>query len=350
MTKKIILLSSALALVFLAGFTLYNNKAEIDAAASYTEEIDNVPVQVLTVQTRSLPQQYQFTGTFQPHREVSFGAEMQGKVVRSYVQEGQYLPQGKTIAKLDDSMLQLQLKSQLNQKDASEVNLASQKALLDKSQADLNRFEKLKADQAVADITYENQQLNHTQAENGYEATALNLKGLDIAIETTLKQIDKTVVKAPISGYLTMKQFEVGSMVAPNMPLGQITDISQLKLVAMVPEKQVVQLQVGQEVEIRADVYPGHVFTGTLSRLASKGDQNHHFKVEVLIDNQDEAHALKAGMYGSLHVQSREETESIFVPSTLLVGSSGQTQVYVIEDGQALLRHVKTGTSIGRPD
>lgn len=346
MTKKLIFAALGLALLTLAGFTLARNKSEINEAATYREPIGKVPVQVLTVRPTLHAPAFRYSGLLEPAREVSFGAELQGKISQTFVQEGAYLPAGKAIAKLDDRMLQLQLQSQQNQKALAEVSLQTQQALAQKTETDMTRFDNLKQNDAVADISYQNQKLNHTQVQGGLEAQRLSLKGADLALQTTQTQLDKTVIKAPISGYLTRKQFEVGSIVAPGAPMGTITDISQLKLVVMVPEQQVVAFQLGQKVAVRAEVYPAAVWEGTLTQIAAKGDQNHNFKVEVMIENDNEAHPLKAGMYGSLELASAREVERILIPNTALLGSGEQLQVYVVQDGKARLQPVKTGTSV----
>ena len=347
MIKKIIFSLVGIGLVALAAFQLYGNKQEINEAATYKEVIGDIPVEVMTVKSEKHNQNLNFTGTFEPVKEVSFGAETQGKIVQVFVNEGDYLTAGKTIAKIDDSMLQLQLQSQQNQKAVSTVQLETQKAMLSKTETDVQRFNNLQKDGAVADLTLENQKINLTQVKGGVQANELGLKGMDIAMQITNEQISKTVVKAPISGYLTMKNFEVGAMASPNMPLGMITDVSDLKLAVMITEKQVINFRIGQKVDITADVFPNKTFSGKITQIATKGDRNHNFKVEVLIKNTDKNYPLKAGMYGSLSTQSTTKEDMIFVPNSILVGTGNQVQIYVLENGKAVLRDITTGGSIG---
>jgi len=347
MIKKIIFSVIGVGLVALAAIQLYGNKQEINEAATYKEEIGNIPVEIMEVTAEKVNQKLKFTGTFQPFKEVNFGAETQGKIVQVYVNEGDYLTAGRTIAKIDDGMLQLQLQSQANQKSVSQVQLETQKVVAAKAEKDVQRFNNLKSDGAVADLTFENQKLNLTQVKSGVQANELGLKGMDIAMEITNEQISKTVIKAPISGYLTMKNFEVGTIAAPNMPLGMITDVSNLKMVAMVTEKEVVRFRTGQTVEVSADVFPTKTFTGKIMQIATKGDQNHNFKVEVLIQNNNKNYPLRAGMYGTLTAQTATTENAIFLPNSILLGNSKQAQVYVINNGKAILKNVTTGGSIG---
>ncbi|MDP5139674.1 MAG: efflux RND transporter periplasmic adaptor subunit [Spirosomaceae bacterium] len=346
MTKKIIFGIIGIALVVLAAFKLYNNKSEINEAAAFKEERGNIPVETLIVQEEIFEQGYKFTGTFNPDREVNFGAEMQGKIIKTFANEGDYLAVGSPIAKIDDSMLKLQLQNQETQLQVAQVNVETQQTLAAKSKADLERFQNLKKDDAVADITFENQKLNNAQASAAASISKLNVESAKTAIATTKEQLTKTLIKAPISGYLTMKQFEVGSIVAPGAPMGVITNTSNLKLTVMIPENQVIQFRKGQTVSVNADVYPNRQFTGKINQIAAKGDPNHNFKVEVTLTNSNREFPLKAGMYGNLNVSSTQPIKGIFVPNSILQKNENRVQVYVIDNGKAVLRNVNTGITV----
>jgi len=84
-----------------------SDKKEIDQAAQFREKISNVPVQITKVAYQALDYEYAYLGSFAPVREVSFGAETQGKIIQIYVQEGDVLSQGQLLAKIDDEKLRL---------------------------------------------------------------------------------------------------------------------------------------------------------------------------------------------------------------------------------------------------
>ncbi|WP_338813120.1 efflux RND transporter periplasmic adaptor subunit [Bernardetia sp. Wsw4-3y2] len=344
--KKTIFIIIGVVLVVAVAFRLYSNKSKINEAESYKEEIGNIPVNVVVANLEKQQNELKFTGTFNPIHEVQFGAELQGKITKIFAEEGTFLKAGNPIAKIDDSMLILQLKAQKNQLEVAKVSLTNQEAAAQKSQTDIQRFENLKKDNAVSDITYQNQKLGNTQAQGGLEISKTNVESAKISIQTTQQQIDKTLIKAPITGYFSTKNFEVGSIVSPNMPLGVITDISELELVVMIPEKQVILFKEGQKVELKADVFSATKFEGKVTHISVRGDQSHNFKMKISLKNDNKDKQIKAGMYGSVFIESTQNVEGIFIPSEVIRGNAGQTQVYVAENGKAVLKNVKTGVSI----
>jgi RND family efflux transporter MFP subunit len=345
--KKTIFIIIGIALVALAAFKLYSNKSQINEAATYKEEVGNVPVKILVANSEKQQNELKFTGTFNPIHEVQFGAEIQGKIVKIFAEEGTFMEAGTPITKLDDTMLLLQLESQKNQLEVAQVNLQNQEALAQKSQTDIQRFENLKNDNAVADITYQNQKLSNIQAQGGLAISKTNVESAKIAIQTTQEQISKTLIKAPITGYFSSKSFEVGSIVSSNTILGVVTDISELELVVMVSEKQVILFKEGQKVNLKADVFTNTTFEGKITTISVRGDQNHNFKMKVSVKNDKKGEQIKAGMYGSVFIESTQDVEGIFIPSEVIRGSSDQTQVYVAENGKAILKNIKIGVSIG---
>ncbi len=329
--RRIIIITLVVAILAFFAFRLYSNKTEIDNAATYRETIANVPVQVSKVAFMPIDYEYAYLGSFAPVREVGFGGETQGKIVQIFVQEGDFVGQGQVIAKIDDEKLLIRL-------SAEQVSLENTKASYQKLNRDLQRYENLKEANAVSDIGFEQSKLTERQAE-------LNSKAAEIAIRNTQKDISQTNITAPISGYLTEKRFEVGTIVGNGTLLGTITDISNVKLVAQIPEADILKFQKGQKVKITADVIADKEFEGTIGQISVKADASHNFKVEILVNNAE--NIIKAGMYGKLKGNSTQKQNRLVIPRSSLVGSVKQPQVFVAEDGVAKLKDVVIGSSYG---
>ncbi len=315
MLKKIIFSIVAIVLLIWAFTKLSSNKKAIDDAASYLEVNENIPVQTIKVTRSTYSDQLGFTGTFKAIREVNFGAEMQGKINEIFAEEGEFLPTGKLIAKIDTDLL--------------EVKLRGEEAQLTKATDDLERYKNLMKDSATSDIQLKQIRLNHTMAQ--------------IAVSNSKKQIEKSLIKAPIKGYLTVRNFDKGSIVAPGSPIGTITDISAMKFIAMIPEHQIVLIKEGATVKVFADIYPDSPFEGEISNISVRGDQNHNFKVEVMVQNNNGGLPLKAGMYGRLVVESKNEVTNFLVPRSAFLNETGTAKVFLVKNGIAKLTEVRRG-------
>ncbi|MDX2304179.1 MAG: efflux RND transporter periplasmic adaptor subunit [Microscillaceae bacterium] len=330
--KKVVWILVVLGIIAFFAFTLYSNKKEINQAAQFRDKVTDVPVRVTKAAYQPMDYAYAYLGSFAPIREVSFGAETQGRITQIFVQEGDMLSQGQLLAKIDDEKLRLKLSSE-------QVALENQKSVHQKLTRDLERYENLKEANAVTDINYQQSKLSEKQS-------GFSEKSAAIQIKLTEKDLRLTQITAPISGILTEKRFEVGSVVNFGNPLGTITDISSVKLVALIPEADILKFSQGQEVKVTADVYPDREFVGTITLIGVKADAAHNYKVEVLVSNSREAF-LRAGMYGKIKGKSTQKQDRLLIPRTALVGSIKQPQIFVAQNGTARLRDVVIGDSFG---
>lgn len=404
--KKIILAIFAIALIGGGAYTLFNNKKKIDAAKVQKQENIAVPVAVSILNRQTVNSEFSYIGTFAANKEVNVVAEAQGKILKVFVKEGDYVKQGQTLAKIDDTMLQIQLQtlqSQLATQQAgvrtaesglstAQSGLATAKktvgttqnayqtalTLLDKANKDLARFENLAKENATTDVMVQNAKAGVTQAQAAVnqaeaginqvqggvnqaemaveqakmsiEQARLGVKSVEAQIKTVQEQLAKTSLVAPISGVLTLKNFEVGSMASPAspspIPMGTVTDVSALKLIVMIPEGDILKFSEGQGLQLKTDVYDGVTYSGTVSLISVKSDNAHNYKMEVAVQNSA-ANPIKAGMYGRLVGQSVKGLEGLFIPRNALVGSIKEPKVFVAQSGKALLRPITIGMSSG---
>jgi RND family efflux transporter MFP subunit len=300
-------------------FRLATNKSKIDKETSYRDVIENVSVNTRTVHTSARSTPIDCIGLFRPSREAPVAAEIPGKIVKVAVNEGDFVTQGQVLATLDTSSLSLKREAD--------------RAQYEHSQEDLARYENLNKKAATTDIQLK--QIRLTNTLNG------------IALKNDEDQLGKSRIRAAISGYLTAKNFEVGMVLSPGVPIGQIANTTLLKFTAFVPEYQVVKLAPGQKVTVHADVFPEMAFAGAVAQIAAKGDENHQYKIEVTVNNTSKQYPLKGGMNGTMSLVEKEALKGIFIPRESVVGSTEDPKVYVAAGGRAFLRRVAAGPTLG---
>ena len=314
--KRLAAFAAIAAIIALIVFKLISNKESVETNMYRHDPNLAVLVEAEAVQMRTIGGERRYTGIFEPFREGKIMSEAQGKIVRLGISEGDFVTTGQVVARLDDTLLQLQLQ-------ALDVQIEGYRN-------DLRRYEVLTPAEAVPGVQL--------------EKTKLALKGAAVQRKTILEQISRTAIRAPFPGIVTMKMVETGAVIAPGMPLAQLTDISSLKLTISVPENELSRFRKGQNVSIGADALPGKTLTGQVSLVASKGDAAHNFAVQVLVKNP-QPDALKAGMYGSVIFAEKEAGQALTIPLAALTGSAQAAQVFIVKDGKAKLRDVKLGVS-----
>jgi RND family efflux transporter MFP subunit len=133
----------------------------------------------------------------------------------------------------------------------------------------------------------------------------------------------------------------------PATALYEIVNVSKLKLNVTVNESQVANLKVGTPINVVTNVYPDKTFNGKITFIAAKADASLNFPIEIEISNNAN-NDLKAGMYGTAKFESKQQTQKIMIaPRSAFVGSVSGNQVFVNENGIAVLKKVTAGRIIG---
>ena len=212
-----------------------------------------------------------FSGNFEPYRETKVSADVQGKITRMLVDVGSNVAAGQPIVKLDDALLQLQLK-------AVEVQIEG-------LEADIRRYTVLATAEAIQAVQL--------------EKATLGLKSAEVQRATIKEQIAKTTLKAPFAGVVVAKLSEEGGFAAPGVPLLQIIEIGRLRFTIHVPENDLKQFKLGQSYRIVADAYPDRPVSGRVMMIGSKANVGNTFPVQFGLSNFPN-HLVKAGMFGSV--------------------------------------------------
>jgi len=123
------------------------------------------------------------------------------------------------------------------------------------------------------------------------------------AIEATR---DRLTLVSPVDGVVLDQALHAGELAAPAATVLTVSDLSGVTLTAYVAEDRVGQVQVGQEVRVTVDSYPGRVFRGRVSQIGDEPEYtprnvatveeriNTYYAVDIALDNPDGA--LKPGM------------------------------------------------------
>lgn len=318
MIKKIITAVVIAGLLVAMGIVLSGNKKKIEASKQLPP-VKAVAVSVETVAEKTFSDNLSVLGTIVAHKEVNVVAEAQGRVVEVAFKNGDAVSQGQTLVRMDGELRSAGLM-------AAQVNY-------DKAQADLNRYEALLKDKSIPEAQV--------------EAARFALKAAEAQLITAKRQLADMRIVAPFAGVINTKNVEVGTMLMPGTPVASLVDISSLKVKVSLPEKEVFKIKRGDKASITTDVYTGYAFTGTVDVIGVKGDEAHNYPVEIILQNNDNAHPLKAGMFCKVTFGNMPSRSMLAIPREALVGSAKQPQVYVVNQDKAQLKDVVLGSEAG---
>ncbi len=307
-----------LALAGVGIYVAFGGRPKAEASPQEARMSSDLPVQVNPAARRRLETRLSRTGTIQADNDVVVVSETSGRVLRVLADVGDRRSAGSILVKVDDEL-------KLASFQAAEVGY-------EKSKRDLARFETLIAQKSATDTEFEGARLAAKAAEAQYRAAR--------------RQYQDTEIKSPISGVVAARYINVGSTVAPGTPIAEVVDISKLKVILGIPEREAFSLKAGDPVTVSLDVYPGASFPGTIRNIGAKADDAHNFPVEVSLANPADT-PFRAGLFARVDFTTLMSRETLAIPREALIGSIRDARVYVVEGAVARLRKLTLGDEAG---
>jgi membrane fusion protein, multidrug efflux system len=253
-------------------------------------------------------------GTAFANEQVTVAASVTERIMRLNFDDGQFVRKGQTLAVLA---------------------AAQENAQLDQAQA--------RAREAT-------QQLERVQQlrDRGF-ATKANLDQQVAAADEARAQaaqaqatIGDRVVKAPFSGWVSLRDISAGAIVSAGTEIARISDIGTIKLDFTVPETMLTVLKPGLVIEATSAAYPGQPFHGTIHVIDPVLDPTTRaVKVRALLPNP--GLRLKPGMLLTVQIESAPRM-ALSVPELSVVGEGDDRFVYIVGKGGKVKRTpVETG-------
>lgn len=316
--KTILFWIIALVVVFSSTALLLNNRAKMKARIAKNVILTEFPVTVEPVKYEEIDLTLEYLGSVSAFADVNIQSESPGKIVTVKANLGDYVAKGNLLAKLDD---ELKL-----------ANLQTAEANLQKAKKDFQRFEQLYKDKAINESQFDQAKFVYETAEAQYKIAK--------------KQLEDTKITAPFSGFITMRNAEVGAVVSPNTILFNLVDISNIRVKINVPESDVIKIKEGDKVEVFSDLYPDLKFNGKIQSIGAKADESRTFPVEIIVKN--EGRALRVGMFVRIRIPLTSKSKKILIPREALVGSIKNPKVFIVEKNIARLRDISLGSETSR--
>jgi|NOAtaT_6_FD_contig_91_107112_length_6098_multi_3_in_0_out_0_4 RND family efflux transporter MFP subunit len=310
-----------LAVALLGGLIVWrlaSNKKVIEANKQVVDR-SNVPVAitVANAEKRPISGNLTTTATLDSWTETDISAATAGQLMSLSIDVGSFVSKGQKIGQIDTRL--------------REIGLRQATSTVEKLEKDLQRTRELLEGKAATELNYTELKFNYDNAK--------------LQVEQIQEQIKDAVLTAPASGIISSKRIDVGEFVSPGIPLATITDISRLKAILYMNEKDVYRLSTQQTVKVTCDIFPGQELQGKIVFISPKGDENHNYRVEVALDNPGQK--LKAGTYVKVEFDLGASSEAIQIPKACLPEGMKNPYVYVVQSKKAVLKQLTLGREIG---
>ena len=379
------------------------------ALASRDQSSTTVNDKTEQVESKSLAIKIKSSGSVVPIETVNLSPKQAGKLIELLVEQGAKVNRGQVIARMDNANLLPQLYQAQASAAASEANLAklrngsrpediaaaqarveAARGRLDAARSRLaltnmktNRFRSLQTEGAIssdrfdevvtddrsAQADLQTAQANLVEATRQLEESRNGSRAEDIAqaeaqlaqaiagIRIIEVQIEDTIIRAPFAGIITQKYANAGAFVTPTTTASASNSSSStsivaiangLEIIAKVPEVDISQIKIGQEVEIVADAFPTEVFKGKVRLIAPEAiiEQNvTSFQVRVTLETGKDK--LQSGMNTDLRFIGKQIDGALVVPTVAIVTQEGKTGLLIADEkGQPQFQPVTIGSTV----
>jgi HlyD family secretion protein len=320
-------------------------------------------VTLANVEIRDIKETVFASGKVYPEKEVKISSDVSGEIVELYVREGDSVVAGQILAKIDPEAYlsavdrgEASLQNARSMMSVSKTQIESSKAQkeqilaqFENARAVHKRNEQLLKDGVISTAELDQSLSNLRQleanlkaadaaivsAQKNVEAAEFSIKGSNASLKELRTSLNRTIIKAPVSGIVSKLDVEKGERVVGTVQMAgtemmRISNLNAMEVQVDVSENDILKVSTGDEVDIEVDAYVGKKFKGVVTEVANSAkniaqtqltnvDQVTNFvvKVRILEDSYKDLalrNPFRPGMSASVEIFTDEHKGVVAVP------------------------------------
>lgn len=271
-----------------------------------------VQVEVFVVREEQIQMKNEVVGTVEALQRATIASKVTGTIAKMPVELG-------SLVKKDDLLVELKA-------DEIAARLAQAKTLMDQSKRNLEREQRLLAQNASAQ-----EKVNMLQdAFQVAEATLSEAKIL----------FSYTTVRSPFGGRIAAKNAQPGDLAIAGAPLLILENNQRLQVVGAMPEEVLGKIQIGANLQVKIPAAALDV-QGQIAEIAPAADAlTRTIMVKISIPSTP---ALRPGQFARISLPGGASSGALYIPESAVQRFGQMERVYVVKDKAASLRLVRTG-------
>ncbi len=285
------------------------------------------PVAVERVVSKSVRPIVTLFGTARPHRKSVVSPEVEGVVTAFPVIKGQRVKKGEVLARVETRPFLLELK-------IAKANLAEAKVNHENAISELKRVAALFKKKSISNKAYD----DALRSANALEKRIL---ALEARIETIQYHIEKCAIKAPFGGFVVEEHTQIGQWLRKGTEIVTIVEIDPILVTTPVPDRYIHFIKVGQKVDLEFDFLPDNkTRKGLIRNIIPEGNEKARtFPVQISVANKD--FSILAGMSSRVSFSVGRSHKCLLVNKDAVVTNHDGHQIFVVQDGKAILVPIK---------
>lgn len=320
--KPPLLLAAALAL-------LVSSACQRGDPAETREERPVPSVEAVQARYGALPLTQRLSGVVQAMNQIEIYPEISAVITEVLVENGSAIRQGQPLVRLRDSQFQQRLKQARANHQIAVAQLRRAEAEATEARADFERIRALEEQALASPAELETAHARAESAEAEVDLAKARVEQSLASAEEQEENLGRTVIRAPISGYVGNRDAEVGMLASPNTRLFTLGQLDSVRVEIVLTDRMLGYIEEGQRAEVSI---AGMTASAPLARISPFLHPVAH-STEAEIDLPNPGSSLKPGMFVTVDVFYGESEEATLIPLSSLYEDreTGLLGVYIAE-------------------
>jgi membrane fusion protein (multidrug efflux system) len=273
-----------------------------------------LPVKAEPVTISNVSDDVSAVGSLLAEESVIIRPEIDGRIVGLHFQEGQAVTAGTRLVTIDSTEY--------------EAQAAAQRADLKTEEQRLARTKELREQNFIS--------------KDALDVQVGNVARLKAHVDEAESRVAKTVIRAPFSGILGLRQVSPGAYVKAGSDIVRLENVSSIKVDFRIPENYLSKIRPNQEIAVKLDAYPGEEFKGRVYAVEPVVDERTRtIAMRARIPNK--GFKLKPGMFVRVAITLDSRPNAVVIPEQAIWPQGKDSFVFRVVDGKAALTKVAIG-------
>jgi len=300
-------------------------------------------VEVAQAHRASIAAEVTVVGNLIGDATVAVAPRAAGRIQDISVRLGDRVSRGQRLASIEDFEIQEQVKQAEAAQEVALATIRQREADLQLAQTNVERSRSLFERQLLPKQTLDDNEARYQSALASIDLAKAQSSQSKARLDELRINLANTIITSPVNGFVARRAVDPGAFVSQNAPVVDVVDISKVRLVANVVEKDLKDLRAGATTRVEVDAYPGEEFMGRIARVSPVLDPaTRTAAIEIEIPNSD--FRLKPGMYARVNITTSTRKDALVVPANAVVDLGGRRGVFTPINESAIFRSLQLGT------
>jgi RND family efflux transporter MFP subunit len=288
-----------------------------------------IEVQTVPVRRGAIVQRVEAPGSLVARRESKIGTEVQGRIARVFVDEGDRVEAGAELFQIDPEPYQMALR----QAEAAADHAGAERHQVE---VDLARARELQARQILS-----KQELDKLDTALAVARAGERQAAEEVALAR--HKLERTLVRAPYAGFVAARLEDEGTtaLVQPQTVVLVLQESGELEARAAIPESRLALVRIGDPALIHVEGLAAPIQTEVFAVSGAIDAATRTYIAKMRVPNT--AGELKAGIFAEIEILPRSKRDALLVPREAIRSEDGETSVLTLRNGVATAVPVTLG-------